>query len=744
MKFGNHLSENILTPWRFEYIQYTPLKRELKSRQLDHPWNAEDEDWFSQTLSYELTKVLRFIGQKYQELDCRLHYCEQTLRNASTYWSVDGHYASIKDGLVEALYTLNDMDRFVILNRTGFQKMIKKHDKWTRLSSYDKYSTFDADFQHKQKLLDGLFVKLSQLLDVCRPRPPITTLLDDGKHRSLADDDNDDDAGAFERATEKYWVHPEHIAEVKAILLLNLPVLRYKADTPYDPTESAISSVYFDNKTFDLYTERLQRSEGAEAIRLRWYGPCTSKDIYVERKTHHAPWRANHASVKDRFRLDEVLVDDYLSGLYTPRMIADGLLQDKKKKSIAADAEFTAQGVIESVRKKHLEPMLRCYYNRTAFQHVNEPRLRVSLDTNLAFVREDGSRRRTDVRPQGHWRREDVGIDYPFRHLNAEDVYLFPYAILETKIQTHLGQRAPDWLTALTESHLVHPVPRFSKYLHGASRFFGARLSTMPWWTDELNSVDIRRRPKTSYTGLSRVPSLHPLAIQLDDEEYDSDKRNSSVATIVVDEDAAEEENEKLFARPPSPAAMIVKSKAPAFGRILPSRSRLRAKRIQGWLRKKIIRRWPTNSSSSSNAAASRRMAMLPPPSTSRVKAEPKTFFANERTFISWLQFCGLMLTISLSLINFGDHIAQLCGGLFLVIAAVLAIYSLWRYQYRAWQIRTRSTARYDDMYGPAILCVLIVAAIIVNFNLRFGQQTLASYGSSSAPITPFVTGEKV
>ncbi|CAJ0635064.1 4072_t:CDS:2 [Entrophospora sp. SA101] len=33
-----------------------------------------------------------------------------------------------------------------------------------------------------------------------------------------------------------------------------------------------ITSIYYDNENFDLYTARLEKSEGAEAIRLRWYG----------------------------------------------------------------------------------------------------------------------------------------------------------------------------------------------------------------------------------------------------------------------------------------------------------------------------------------------------------------------------------------------------------------------------------------------------------------------------------------
>ncbi|KAG1225139.1 hypothetical protein G6F68_019986 [Rhizopus microsporus] len=88
--------------------------------------------------------------------------------------------------------------------------------------------------------------------------------------------------------------------------MLHLPVLIFNKDKKYEASDSAISSVYYDNEDFDLYTGRLQRDEGAEAIRFRWYGPMDSRQVFIERKTHHAPW-LDGASVKDRFRVD---VDD--------------------------------------------------------------------------------------------------------------------------------------------------------------------------------------------------------------------------------------------------------------------------------------------------------------------------------------------------------------------------------------------------------------------------------------------------
>ena len=41
----------------------------------------------------------------------------------------------------------------------------------------------------------------------------------------------------------------------------------------------AISSVYFDNEDLELYLGRLEKTEGAEAVRLRWYGDMDQKTV---------------------------------------------------------------------------------------------------------------------------------------------------------------------------------------------------------------------------------------------------------------------------------------------------------------------------------------------------------------------------------------------------------------------------------------------------------------------------------
>jgi SPX domain protein involved in polyphosphate accumulation len=66
---------------------------------------------------------------------------------------------------------------------------------------------------------------------------------------------------------------------------------------------------------------------------------------------------------------------------------------------------------------------MRSFYNRTAFQLPGDARVRISLDTELSLIREDNWDGR--IRTGDNWRRTDIGIDYPFDQIPADDKELF-------------------------------------------------------------------------------------------------------------------------------------------------------------------------------------------------------------------------------------------------------------------------------------------------------------------------------
>lgn len=261
MKYGQELQQNIFAPWKLSYVAYDGLKHELKNRQLDHGWTANDEEEFIEMLDNELSKVYDFVNAKLSEIDARILYCERTIQTLqkNPAMASDANYSIMDEALTEILFDVNDLSRFTRINFVAFQKILKKHDKWTGLQLKQAFVEKLREKPLDKQRFDVAIIYISALHDICRNR---------GK-KSI-DDTAFEDQNEFERATAKYWIHPDNITEVKAIIMLHLPVYIYNKQKKWEPVDSAISSVYFDNTNFDLYTTRLQRDEGSEAIRFRW------------------------------------------------------------------------------------------------------------------------------------------------------------------------------------------------------------------------------------------------------------------------------------------------------------------------------------------------------------------------------------------------------------------------------------------------------------------------------------------
>ena len=110
------------------------------------------------------------------------------------------------------------------------------------------------------------------------------------------------------------------------------------------------------------------------------------------------------------------------------------------------------------------------------------------------------------------------------------------------------------------------------------------------------------------------------------------------------------------------------------------------------------------------------------------LRLEPKVFFANERTFLSWLNFSVILGGLAVGLLNFGDRVGQISAACFTLVAMLAMLYALGVFHWRAKRIRTRGGASgsgvggfggFDDRLGPTILTVALAAAVIVNFVLK-------------------------
>lgn len=124
-------------------------------------------------------------------------------------------------------------------------------------------------------------------------------------------------------------------------------------------------------------------------------------------------------------------------------------------------------------------------------------------------------------------------------------------------------------------------------------------------------------------------------------------------------------------------------------------------------------------------------------------RVEPKVFFANERTFLSWLNFTVILGSLAIGLLNFGDRVGRISASLFTLLAMGTMVYALITYHWRANAIRKRGSGPYDDRFGPTMLCFFLLIAVIVNFVLRIRAWSTRT-GSDPVPLQHFYNASPV
>lgn len=511
--------------------------------------------------------------------------------------------------------------------------------------------------------------------------------------------------------------------ELKLIILKHLPVLVFNTNKEFEKEDSAITSIYYDNEDLDLYYGRLRKDEGAEAHRLRWYGGMASDTIFLERKTHREDW-TGEKSVKARFSLKERHVNDFLKGKYTvDQAFAKMHKEGKKSVKEIENLEALATEIQYTMLRKRLRPVVRTFYNRTAFQLPGDARVRISLDTELTMVREDDF---DGVdRTHGNWRRTDIGVDWPFKQLNEKDVCRFPYAVLEVKLQTQMGQEPPEWIRELVASHLVESVPKFSKFLNGVSSLLYDKVHEIPFWLPQMD-VDIKRPPKANNINITR-PNRN-------DEDYDEDDEDDSAMIDAMQAPGNTMDLEEI-------AASGYGATDNGYGSIDNSQDQHNEpggnSENSGYYQRKIrmaenpvTRNYYRMMAFLDHYLNGDQMSRVPPGTTfdTKVKAppgktiyvpvrvEPKVYFATERTFLSWLSIAIMLFGVSTTLLTYGTSTTMIASVGFFITSLATIVHSVITYARRVVYIRLKRAVDYEDRLAPPVICILLTLSVLFSF----------------------------
>lgn len=544
----------------------------------------------------------------------------------------------------------------------------------------------------------------------------------------------------------------DNLFEVKTVILRRLPVLVYNPQTSRvaegtqrDPT---ITSIYFDNPNFSLYTDKVNSKPDAASLRLRWFGQLSEKpEIMFEKKVI----KKGDAAEEVRFPIKAKYVQPFLQDKYHMEKSIEKLEYRPNKNQEDVDQFKKAVTEIQGfVKEQKLQPVLRANYTRTAFQIPGDDRIRISLDTNLALIREDALDMDRPCRDSDDWHRRDIdnaNMEFPFKAIKKGELHKFPYALLEIKVK---GMKKYEWVEDLKNSHLVKESPRFSKFVQGVAKLFEDNVNTFPFWLSEVDH-EIRKEPEKAFG---------------DEQER---KRKAAEDDFAVG---------SLFGARASPSyrpSITSPAGTPAGARSAP-KSASAAAHSQPVTRPPVVGshlsrisqqqenvRAPEEADSDEDDGPNRGKsgglgALFPSFSTSKyarkqrskiqlppgirdpgvwikdqgpVKVEAKVWLANQRTFIKWQHVSVLLASLSLGLYNAageGNDIARALAVVYTCVAAFTLAWGYGMYMYRMKLIRERSGKDFDAITGPLVVCVGLAVALCLNFGFKVRDDKVMTY----------------
>ncbi|KAG6274828.1 hypothetical protein E4U47_001339 [Claviceps purpurea] len=761
MRFGKTLRQATYAPWKGEYIDYAKLKSLLHEDKFDDdsvPWTEDDENRFCEEIfNVQLEKVARFQQEQVDSLKRRADVVFETLKEfapaegsstkeATARGDADvAKLRALEKELDDITNGVRELKKYSSINYTGFLKIVKKHDRKRgdryKVRPMMQLSLAQRPFNSEQGY-SPLLNKLSIMYFAIRQQLEIEA--------APLDLDNEGETQNGERYTaHKFWVHLDNLLEVKTLILRRLPNLVYsdQASKEVDGSHSpAVTSLYFDSKQFDLYSEKVARQPETASLRLRWYGQLNTRpEIFVEQKASDS----QGVSQTHKFTIKDKWVKPFIDGEYGMEKSVQKMERQGQPEDKIDDFKETVAKIQDFVKQKKLSPVLRANYVRTAFQKPLDDRVRIAIDTDLAFIREDTLDPERPCRNPKDWHREDIdnsSMTYPFRNINQSEVSKFPYAVLDIKLKEDGNRKRPAWIEDLMASHLLHPTPRFSKFVHGVASLFEDHVNNLPFWLSDLET-DIRKDPQQAFEQeeqrraqraddvqavgslIGTVPSSYkaaqssPITKSYLADRMSADAKAALSASMRRKSGAIPgEEEEGESSNAPQDDSLAESTRRGGYGTL--------SSVLPGLSLSKYAR-----------AKRARKAQLLPEgvveptqwiKNMGELKVEPKVWLANERTFLKWQHIAILQGTIAMALYSAAGKslAAEIMGMVYVLIAAFAGLWGYYMLNVRRGMILERSGKDFDHMLGPMVISVALMAALVINFVLQY-RKAFAKTGGA-------------
>ncbi|KAK0127588.1 Phosphate metabolism transcription protein [Cadophora gregata f. sp. sojae] len=743
MRFGKKLRNTAYPKWKGRYMDYAKLKAMLRENEEDDSkWTETDENKFcDEILNVQLEKVAAFQQETFKSLEQRANACADKLKDLVPEDGkakgdiTTGRFKEIETELDEIINETKELKKYSNINYTAFLKIVKKHDRkrgnnykirpMMLMSLSKRPFNTESGYSPLLNKLSIMYYAVRQQLDETEATPATSA------SEAQSQIQNGERYTAY-----KFWVHPDNLLEVKTYILRRLPVLVYSEQSAKDlenQGDPTLNSLYFDNPEFSLYNQKVDRQVDASSLRIRWFGQFKSgPEFVIEKKMIHE----NGTSEERKFAIKEKYIQAFIRGEYKMEKAVAKMERQGQPAAKIQEFKDTVVDIQKFIIEKELQPVLRANYTRTAFQKPLDDKVRISIDTCLAFIREDAIDPDRPCRNPENWHRLDIdegAMTYPFTNVNKGEISRFPYSILEIKVKEEVAKKHPQWVEDLMASHLVHKAPRFSKFVHGVASLFEDNVNNLPFWLSELET-DIRRDPQAAF----------------EEEEERKAKRRENEQVVGSLLGATPKASSSFRAAVSSPLGKSYMAERMAAEERAGKRSDF-SSRSKSQNDNSIGEEGEDEEGESSNAGAygtmssifpsfslsryaqsrRERNVILPPGVTKPkqlikdsgpLQVEPKVWLANERTFLKWQHICVLLGVLAVSLYNTAgkNRVAEIFGFIYLAIAIFAGIWGTVMHRVRRNMIVERSGKDFDNMIGPMVVSFALMMSLILNFYFQY------------------------
>jgi uncharacterized membrane protein YidH (DUF202 family) len=233
-----------------------------------------------------------------------------------------------------------------------------------------------------------------------------------------------------------------------------------------------------------------------------------------------------------------------------------------------------------------------------------------------------------------------------------------PFAVFEIKLS---GSETPQSIQELINSNTVIDAAKFSKFLTAVAAFRSHQLDTLPYWATHPSFAPMFGINKTPSHKVSEKPMIKGGSTGTGDESVTRDESLIYVSTVH-------------------------------------STDRERSHFLMSWLSSRVDKK--------------EKQWQVAPKKPARV--EPKSYFANERTFIQWISAALLLVTIAVLLLDFESDLAyaRTASKILVGTGIFITVYSVFVYFRRVRMLESGTPYGYVDHIAP----VLLSGAILVGF----------------------------